>query len=133
MLKNQADKPLSQKTAPAEPVPPSKIPLPAGCKEEQIMGNEPISSFEIGDAITGTIIDIKPVQTPAMKKPNNLITFNDDVLGRVKFWSSGALNQLLSSNPTMKDQRVTIQRIEDHAFQKGTGQNWRIFIHQTPA
>lgn len=122
------DNPLSQQTEPAPKPEPSKVPLPSGCDESMQMGNEPVSSFGIGDAVTGTIIDIRSIKTSSMKKANNLITFNDDELGRVKFWSSGALNTLLS--PSLVGERITIQRIEDHQFNKGVGQNWRIFIHK---
>jgi hypothetical protein len=128
MLKSsQADKPLSQKTEPKQA---SKVPLPPGCEEGMQLGNEPIADFGIGEAVTGTILEIKSVQTADMKKPNNLITFNDEAYGRVKFWSSGALNNLLSTASDVVGKRITIQRIEDEDFKKGHGRNWRIFIHQ---
>lgn len=124
------DKPLSQKTEPRQP---SAIPLPPGCDEGMVIGNEPIAEIAIGEAVTGRIVEIKPVQTPTMKKPNNLITFHDEAYGRVKFWSSGALNQVLEHTLGILDMRVTIQRIEDETFKKGEGRNWRVFLHHDKA
>jgi len=126
MLKTKEDKPLSSKT---EPKLPSKIALPAGCKEDMVLGNEPIGDFAIGEALTGSILEVKSIQTPDMKKPNNLITFHDEAIGRVKFWSSGALNQLLIGQDLV-GKKITVQRIEDEDFKKGHGRNWRIFLHQ---
>jgi len=103
----------------------SNIPLPAGCKEQMLIGNEPIANLAIGESVTGTILEIKSVQTETMEKPNNLITFSDETYGRVKFWSSGALNNLLDED--LIGPRLTIQRIEDEHFAKGDGKNWRIF------
>lgn len=127
--KKPVDKPLSSKTEPTG----SKIPLPPGCKEDMQMGNEPIADIQIGEALTGHIIDIKPVKTPTMKNANNLITFNDEAYGTVKFWSSGALNQIIENRSDIKDLKITVQRIEDEQFKKGEGKNWRIFIHQKQA
>jgi hypothetical protein len=120
------DKPLSQKT---EPHPVSAVPLPPGCTEDTILGNEHIANIGIGEALTGIIIEVKKVQTALMVSPNNLITFHDEAYGRVKFWSSGALNNLLLNAPNIIGQRITIQRIEDEDFKKGRGRNWRIFVH----
>jgi hypothetical protein len=121
------DKLLSQQTEPRKE---STVPLPPGCKEDMALGNEPIADFGIGEAVTGTILEIKSIQTAGMVKPNNLITFNDEAYGRVKFWSSGALNSLLSNAIDVIGKKITIQRIEDEDFKKGRGRNWRIFIHQ---
>lgn len=121
------DKPLSKQT---EPKAGSKVPLPPGCTDDMVLGNEPIADFAIGEAVTGTIIEVKSIQTADMRKPNNLITFNDEAYGRVKFWSSGALNQLLSGGADVIGRKITIQRIEDEDFKKGHGKNWRIFLHR---
>lgn len=126
------DKPRSSQTEPKQP---SQIPFPPGCAEGNQLGNEPIADIGIGEAVTGTLLEVKSVQTADMKQPNNLITFNDEAYGRVKFWSSGALNNLLSTasgQADMMGKRITIQRIEDEDFKKGHGKNWRIFIHHEP-
>lgn len=128
--KARKDKPFSSHTAPAESTQPSKIAYPSGCDESMAIGNEPIAEIGIGEALTGHILAIKAVQTATMKNPNNLITFYDKAYGTFKFWSSGALNQLLNNTPDIESLCITIQRIEDGHFKKGDGKNWRIFVHR---
>ena len=125
-FKKAIDKPLSQKT---EPLAPAPVPLPPGCHESMQIGDEPIHEVEIGDSFTGRVVDLKSVQTASMKKANNLVTFQDDAFGRIKFWSSGHLNQFFLSHPDIGDYKITIQRIEDQEYAKGEGKTWRVFLH----